>query len=264
MIETPAPAGTHSQGTGDASRCGVSSSAIGEIFERIWRRAAAQARLVVGHAALRAGEAADGRHLADHALDALVEGGHRQRMLCVPQDHPFASARLLDPELLAQERLVRLVPCSISQEWQDYHFPRHTPQGKPIGDGPLVRTIREALAAVVARQGLVMLIKRASSYCATPQIAVVEIDLPDMPSTLMWRADDPRPILREIDALLLRIARRYGIAPDCAAGTGRTCAAPADLNGCRSSPRFPRFPASHPDRGPRPGSTGSSASAARR
>lgn len=81
-------------------------------------------------------------------------------MLCMPQDHPFASARLLDPELLAQERLVRLVPCSISQEWQDYHFPRHTPQGKPIGDGPLVRTIREALAAVVARQGLVMLIKR--------------------------------------------------------------------------------------------------------
>lgn len=83
----------------------------------------------------------------------------------------------------------RLVPGSLSQEWQEYPFPRHTPQGKPIGDGPLVRTIREALAAVVARHGLVMLTKRVSSYYATPQIAAVEIDLPVMPSALVWRAD---------------------------------------------------------------------------
>lgn len=45
-----------------------------------------------------------------------------QRMLCVPHDHPFAAAHLLDPELLARERLVRMVPGSVNQEWQDYHF----------------------------------------------------------------------------------------------------------------------------------------------
>ncbi|QOT78043.1 LysR family transcriptional regulator [Cupriavidus basilensis] len=136
-----------------------------------------------------------------------------QRLLCVPQDHPLATTGLVDPELLAQERLVRMVPGSVNQEWQDYHFPRHTPQGKPIGEGPVIRTIREAIAAVGTRQALLMLTKRAASYYATPQIAFVEIDLPAMPSALVWRADDRRPILQELDALLLRIGRRYGIAP---------------------------------------------------
>lgn len=133
-----------------------------------------------------------------------------QRMLCVPHDHPFAAAHLLDPELLARERLVRMVPGSVNQEWQDYHFPRHTPRGKPIGDGPIVRTVREGIEAVNARQGLLMLTKRAASYYATPQIAFVEIDLPAMPSALVRRIDDHRPILQELDALLLRIAMRYG------------------------------------------------------
>ncbi|MFY0479829.1 LysR family transcriptional regulator [Achromobacter marplatensis] len=135
-----------------------------------------------------------------------------QRMLCVPHDHPFAAATLLDPEVLTNERLVRMVPGSVNQEWQDYHFPRHTPKGRPIGDGPVVRTIREGLSAVNTRQGLLMLTKRAASYYATPGIAFVEIDLPAMPSALVRRADDNRPILQELDALLLRIAERHGVA----------------------------------------------------
>lgn len=135
-----------------------------------------------------------------------------QRMLCVAHDHPFATAALLDPEVLADERLVRMVPGSVNQEWQDYHFPRHTPKGRPIGDGPVVRTIREGIAAVNTRQGLLMLTKRAASYYATPEIAFVEIDLPAMPSALVRRADDNRQILQELDALLLRIAERHGVA----------------------------------------------------
>jgi len=149
-------------------------------------------------------------------VDGLLHGPvimRDQRMLCVPRDHPFASAGLLDPELLSQERLVRMVPGSVNQEWQDYHFPRHTPQGKPIGEGPVIRTIREAISAVCTKQGLLMMTKRAASYYATPQIAFVEIDLPAMPSALVRRVDDHRPILQEMDDLLLRIACRYGIAP---------------------------------------------------
>jgi len=74
------------------------------------------------------------------------------------------------------------------------------------------RTIREGIAAVNTREGLLMLTKRAASYYATPQIAFVEIDLPAMPSALVRRVDDHRPILQELDALLLRIAERYGVA----------------------------------------------------
>ena len=134
-----------------------------------------------------------------------------QRMLCVPQDHQLAQATLIDPELLAHERLVRMVPESVNQEWQDYHFPRNTPSGVRIGDGPIVRTIREAIAAVSSRQGLVMLTKRAASYYVTPNVSFIDIDLPPMPSALVWRKDDARPILQEFNATLEQIARRYGI-----------------------------------------------------
>jgi DNA-binding transcriptional LysR family regulator len=134
-----------------------------------------------------------------------------QRMLCVPHDHAFAQSLLVDPELLAHERLVRMVPESVNQEWQDYHFPRHTPAGARIGDGPEVRTIREAIAAVSTRQGLVMLTKRAASYYVTPNVSFVEIDLPAMPSALVWRKEDTRAVLQQFNAVLERIARRYGV-----------------------------------------------------
>ena len=48
----------------------------------------------------------------------------------------------------------------------------------------MIRTIREGIAAVNTREGLLMLTKRAASYYATPEIAFVEIDLPAMPSAL--------------------------------------------------------------------------------
>ena len=49
-------------------------------------------------------------------------------MLCVPHDHPFTAFTLLDPEVLGDERLVRMVPGSVNQEWQDYHFPATRPR----------------------------------------------------------------------------------------------------------------------------------------
>lgn len=136
-----------------------------------------------------------------------------QRMLCVPQDHPLASENLVSPEQLAAEKIVRMVPGSVGQEWQDYHFPRYTPSGRPIADGPTVRTIREAIAAVSSKQALFMITRRAQSYYGTPQISFVAIDLPAMPSALVWRADDERQIIAELNALLLRIARRHGTVP---------------------------------------------------
>ncbi|MNJ21803.1 HTH-type transcriptional regulator BenM [compost metagenome] len=136
-----------------------------------------------------------------------------QRMLCVPQDHAFVGSGPIDPERLAGEKLVRLVPGSVSQEWEDFHFPRFTPQGKPIGDGPQLRTIREALAAVSARQGLVMVTQRAANYYATPNVAFVEILLPPMPSALVQRADDSRRILHEFNDILVSLAQRFCTLP---------------------------------------------------
>ncbi|TDF86720.1 LysR family transcriptional regulator [Pseudomonas sp. H9] len=136
-----------------------------------------------------------------------------QRMLCVPQDHVFVGNGPIDPERLADEKVVRLVPGSVSQEWEDFHFPRYTPQGKPIADGPQVRTIREALAAVSARQGLVMVTQRAANYYATPNVAFVEIQLPPIASALVQRADDARRILHEFNDILVSLAQRFGTLP---------------------------------------------------
>lgn len=145
--------------------------------------------------------------------DALQSGPivmRDQRMLCVPDGHPFTQFALLDPERLASEPLVRITPGSVTEEWDNFHFPKHTPQGRPIAQGPVVRTIREAIAAVASGQGLVMLTKRAGSYYATPGISFVEIDLPPTPSALVWRRHDIRPIIHDLNGTLVRIAKRYG------------------------------------------------------
>lgn len=136
-----------------------------------------------------------------------------QRMLCVPDGHPFTGFSLLDPERLSEETLVRITTGSMPEEWDNFHFPKHTPAGKPIAQGPTVRTIREAIAAVSSRQGLVMLTKRAGHYYATPGISFVEIDLPPTPSALVWRRNDIRPIIHDLNETLVRIAKRYGTMP---------------------------------------------------
>ncbi len=75
----------------------------------------------------------------------------------------------------------------------------------PIAQGRVVRTIREAVAAVASRQGLVMLPKRAGSYDARPGISFMEIDLLPTPSALACAG-----IINEI---LVRLARQYGTMP---------------------------------------------------
>jgi LysR family transcriptional regulator, benzoate and cis,cis-muconate-responsive activator of ben and cat genes len=132
-----------------------------------------------------------------------------RRMLCLPNDHPLADREFVDSEALAGERLVRMVPDAVGQEWQDFHLPRYTPAGTPIAEGPVVRTLREAMAVVAGKQGLMMLTRRAASYYATPGIRFAEIDLPPIASALVWRQEDNRPLIRQLDALLTRLGRMY-------------------------------------------------------
>jgi LysR family transcriptional regulator, benzoate and cis,cis-muconate-responsive activator of ben and cat genes len=135
------------------------------------------------------------------------------RMLCLPNDHPLASQEFVDGEALAGERLVRMMPGVTSQEWEDFHLPHHTPLGAPIGDGPVVRTLREAMSAVAAHQGLMMLTRRAAGYYATPGITFAEINLPPISSALVWRRDDSRPIIDKLNTLLVKLARMYSTFP---------------------------------------------------
>ena len=145
-----------------------------------------------------------------------------QRVLCIPSGHPLAGSTLVDPEQLADLRICRIPPESTDVGWQDYHFPRTTPKGTPIAPGPTITTIREGIAAVSAGEGCLMITKRAVDYYRTPNVEFVDIDLPSMPSALVRRTKDQRPILEKVDMLLYKIAQRLGTAqvPDLGAESG--------------------------------------------
>ncbi|QBJ96824.1 LysR family transcriptional regulator [Rhodococcus sp. ABRD24] len=156
-------------------------------------------------------------------LDGLTSGPvvmQDQRMLCVPSGHPLAQAELVDPEQLAELKMCQVPPDATNTTWRDYHFPRSTPSGTPIAAGPTITTIREGIAAVSAGAGCLMITKRAVDYYGTPNVEFVEIDLPSMPTALLRRTNDRRPILHKVDTLLFRIAQRLGTAPVSSHDTG--------------------------------------------
>ena len=71
-----------------------------------------------------------------------------------------------------------------------------------------------------------MITKRAVGYYQTPNVQFVDIDLPSMPSALVRRSNDRRPILAKVDALLYKIAQRAGTAPVTLLGAQYTAATP--------------------------------------
>lgn len=136
-----------------------------------------------------------------------------QIVLCVPKGHRLEKERLVDPEWLAQEKTLRIPAQFVNQEWRDFYFPQRTPGGQPTGTGPIVRTLREALDAVSAGQGVLFLAKRAANYYASPQVSFVAIDYPSMSSALVWRAADDRQFIGRLNEVLVQIAREDGALP---------------------------------------------------
>ena len=132
------------------------------------------------------------------------------RTLVVPAEHRLCRQALVDPEELQHERMVRLPAGAASEEWCNYHFPRATPAGRPIADGPEIATVREGLVAVAAGQGVMTLTSRARDYFAHPGISFIEIDLPPIQSALTWRIFDHRAGIRDLEAAARAVAARVG------------------------------------------------------
>lgn len=132
------------------------------------------------------------------------------RTLVVPAGHRLIGHTLVDPEELQYERMVRLPAGAASEEWCNYHFPRTTPAGCLIADGPEIATVREGLVAVAAGQGVMTLTSRARDYFAHPGIVFIEIDLPPIKSALTWRIFDHRAGIRDLEAAARAVATRIG------------------------------------------------------
>lgn len=132
------------------------------------------------------------------------------RTLVVPSGHRLATHTLVNPEELRHERMVRLPTGAASDEWCSYHFPRVTPTGHPVGEGPEIATVREGLVAVAAGQGVMTLTSRARNYFAHPGVEFIEIDLPPIQSALTWRMFDHRSGPRDLEIAARVVAARFG------------------------------------------------------
>jgi LysR family transcriptional regulator, benzoate and cis,cis-muconate-responsive activator of ben and cat genes len=132
-----------------------------------------------------------------------------RRMLCLPHGHRLLAFDRLPAEALGGETLVRLPSGVTNQEWLDFHLPTHTPDGAQIHQGPEVRTMREAMNAVVAGKALMILTRRAASYYSTPGVSLVEIELPPISSALVWRREDRRPVIRTVNNILTSLAQQH-------------------------------------------------------
>jgi hypothetical protein len=102
--------------------------------------------------------------------------------------------------------------------WAAFHFPDHTPSGRPIRKGPVVATVRECLAVVESGEAVVIFGGRAEHYYSNPGVKYIEIDLPPVATALVRRrADRRRSILdleecsRDIAAGLLDAVEHGGV-----------------------------------------------------
>ncbi len=148
--------------------------------------------------------------LATHSLTRGAILFQDARTLVVPSGHRLAAHKLVDPEELRDERMVRLPAGAASDEWCNYHFPRVTPSGQAIADGPEIATVREGLVAVAAGQCVMTLTSRARNYFAHPGVEFIEIDLPPIQSALTWRTFDHRSGPRDLEMAARAVAARLG------------------------------------------------------
>ncbi|ACB96545.1 LysR family transcriptional regulator [Beijerinckia indica] len=134
------------------------------------------------------------------------------RVVCVNVAHRLAGRDYIDAEELRGETMLRVPASQAGTKWSEYHFPLATPQRYPLAPGPMIRTVREGIAAVVAGHGVFFLTKRAAHYYATPRMTFVEVNLPPIQSALVWRRGDARGSIAAFNRILMRVAREAKIA----------------------------------------------------
>ncbi|MEU6559324.1 LysR family transcriptional regulator [Nocardia nova] len=127
-----------------------------------------------------------------------------ERMLLLPRGHRLASRTVVALEDLAGERMVRF-PSTLPESWRMFHSPEWTPTGARIADGPVANSVRDGMNAVVSHRALHTMTRRALRYYTHPEVVVVPTTLPHIESSLVWRASDRRPMMRELDAILGRV-----------------------------------------------------------
>ncbi|OPG01480.1 LysR family transcriptional regulator [Microbispora sp. GKU 823] len=165
------------------------------LFERRHPRCAAElveVPLRDPFGALRRGEADLAVVLTPVLEDDLVVGAvfsRQPQTLAVSAGHAFASHSFLQAEELAGCELIG-VDSPAPAYWRSAVAPAATPQGRPIGTGPRVGTLQEALTLVAAGRGAMLLCEPTAEYHGRRALTFVPVTgLPDSTLGLVWHRD---------------------------------------------------------------------------
>lgn len=144
--------------------------------------------------------------------DGLVQSVvmfENRRKLVVSIDHRLANKDFIDPEELALESFPTLPDNHQLGPWAAFHFPDHTPHGRPIARGPVVETVREVLAVVRSGKAVAILTSEAERYYSDPGIKYIDIDVPPVETALIRRRADRRRIILDVEECSREVAAGY-------------------------------------------------------
>jgi LysR family transcriptional regulator, benzoate and cis,cis-muconate-responsive activator of ben and cat genes len=144
--------------------------------------------------------------LSDDGLVQCAVMFEDTRKLIVSADHRLAGRNSVDPEELALETMPILPENHQMGAFAAVHFPDHTPSGRPIARGPVVRTIRECFAVVEAGEVVVIMNGRAEHYYSNPGVRYVKLDLPTVGTALVRRRADRRRAILDLEECSREIA----------------------------------------------------------
>ncbi|MGW6421281.1 LysR family transcriptional regulator [Nocardia sp. NPDC055053] len=118
------------------------------------------------------------------------------RGLLVPREHRFAGQGSVSLEDLADTTLVTIAGELVPRYWMDHHFPRRTPTGRPIPQGPATNFWAEVLVHVSQGVGVSPVALQAATFHAWPQTVFVPFrDAPPIEYGLMWPTGGPDPVV---------------------------------------------------------------------
>ena len=132
-----------------------------------------------------------------------------KRKLIVSTDHRLANRDVIDPEELALEAFPTLSDRYHLGPWTAFHFPDHTPSGRPIARGPVVETVREMLAVVRSGDAVGLMNREAERYYSDPGIKYIDIDVAPVETAMVRRRSDRRRVIQSVEECSREIAAEY-------------------------------------------------------
>ncbi|MDX3853463.1 LysR family transcriptional regulator [Streptomyces sp. AK02-01A] len=130
-----------------------------------------------------------------------------ERVLVISTAHPLSAGEMVSLEDLAGVPLL-----TIAGEVPDYRLerqvPTHTPSGRPIGRGPAVTNLQEALMLVAGGKGALLSAAHTATYYTRPGVSYLPFEDADpIGYGLVWRAGDDNGAVRVFARTALEVVR---------------------------------------------------------